>query len=997
MKRGKGGLLQSMLAVLLSAVLVTGMVSNAAPMTVLAEEASESGTCGDNLTWTLADGVLTISGSGVMENYNSIMLPPWDGNKTDIVSVIIENGVTGIGIAAFCGCRSLTSVTIADSVESINDRAFYQCSSLTDVIMQGETPPAIGSIAVFWQCKFFEKKTTGIHVPKGTAEDYKSAWDEYEMYITDHYHSWAPVWTTNETHHWHECIEQDCPVTGNADKDGYGAHVYDNDSDTTCNTCNYIRMLPDTQPPTGEIKIESHSWTGFLGRDEITFNLFFKETKQVTITAQDTGTGVDKIYYYMSDRAMTKTQVEGLSPWTEGTSFSIVPDGKYVIYVKITDKAGNVTYLSSDGLVLDATPPIIAGVTDGKVYNTPQTVTVTDMYNVKSVTVDGTEVALTGVPPSQFTLGIAEKPQTIVATDYAGNTATVTVTVQAQTYAVTVQNGTGGGNYEAGATVTIAANAPASGKQFDKWVVNSGGVTLADSMSSTTTFTMPAGAVAVTAAYKDSVSDADKVAAAKTVVENALAGITATNDTTQAEILGVINTALSNAGIAGVTVEIDKFRKQEASTSTAGYIEGVVFIGCGQESKSVNMEKLIAQLTAEKYTVTVNSGTGGGNYEAGATVTIAADTPASGKQFDKWVVNSGSVTLADATSSTTTFTMPAGAVAVTAVYKDIAEEHIHNYGEWITDQEATAAEAGTRHRECQTCGYRQTETIPATGTAPETGTEPGTGTEPATGTVTPEVKPGDNVPATNISTSSEELKDILLTDEERQQVQNGTNIRIVLEVQDAGNTVNASDEAAVAQALNGFTVGQYLNIDLYKLTGADRTNITETARKIRIVITVPDSLKNADSSETRTFVVIRVHDGRAELLTDLDGSADTITIETDRFSTYAIGYKDTKPDSAKDNEPKTEDFTPIELYATLAMIAGFAYLLLYFADRERGMTEETKKELVSRLVRWAKRGGRLRRYLALAAIFVLLVYYHSIGKKTCVEWKEMKSFEIKEI
>ncbi len=51
------------------------------------------------------------------------------------------------------------------------------------------------------------------------------------------------------------------------------------------------------------------------------------------------------------------------------------------------------------------------------------------------------------------------------------------------------------------------------------------------------------------------------------------------------------------------------------------------------------------------------------------------------------------------------------------------------------------------------------------------------------------------------------------------------------------------------------------------------------------------------------------------------------------------------------------------------------------------MTEETKKELVFRIVRWAKRGGRTRKCLALALIFVLLVYYHSIGKKTCSEWK----------
>lgn len=86
------------------------------------------------------------------------------------------------------------------------------------------------------------------------------------------------------------------------------------------------------------------------------------------------------------------------------------------------------TCLSSDGLVFDATPPVISGVMDGETYNAPQTVTVTDATSgVKSVTVNGTEVPLTD---NQFTSGTADGSQTIVVTDKAGNTTTVTVTVR---------------------------------------------------------------------------------------------------------------------------------------------------------------------------------------------------------------------------------------------------------------------------------------------------------------------------------------------------------------------------------------------------------------------------------------------------------------------------------------------------------------------------------------------------------------------------------------
>lgn len=85
-------------------------------------------------------------------------------------------------------------------------------------------------------------------------------------------------------------------------------------------------------------------------------------------------------------------------------------------------------------------------------------------------------------------------------------------------------------------------------------------------------------------------------------------------------------------------------------------------------------------------------------------------------------------------------------------------------------------------------------------------------------------------------------------------------------------------------------------------------------------------------------------------------------------------------------EPKTGDGSHVEIYATISMIAGFTYLLLYF--REHGMTEERKEELVSKLVNWAKGKGGIQRMAAIALIFLPLAYYHSIGKTVDAEWKE---------
>lgn len=77
-------------------------------------------------------------------------------------------------------------------------------------------------------------------------------------------------------------------------------------------------------------------------------------------------------------------------------------------------------------------------------------------------------------------------------------------------------------------------------------------------------------------------------------------------------------------------------------------------------------------IKGDEYDVTVNGGTSdNAKYEEGDTVTITANAPADGKQFKDWTVNSGGVTLASATSASTTFTMPASAVEVTANYEDI--------------------------------------------------------------------------------------------------------------------------------------------------------------------------------------------------------------------------------------------------------------------------------------------------------------------------------------
>lgn len=109
---------------------------------------AESGTCGaegDNLTWDLTGGVLTVSGTGAMADYESASPAPWDTYKASINSVVINDGVTTIGKRAFYNIDAMTSVAIANSVTTIGQSAFYGCDGLTSF----EVPKGITSVGSY--------------------------------------------------------------------------------------------------------------------------------------------------------------------------------------------------------------------------------------------------------------------------------------------------------------------------------------------------------------------------------------------------------------------------------------------------------------------------------------------------------------------------------------------------------------------------------------------------------------------------------------------------------------------------------------------------------------------------------------------------------------------------------------------------------------------------------------------------------------------------------
>ncbi len=131
-----------------------------------ADSAPTSGKCGDNLTWTLKDGTLTISGTGDMYDYDDSWdnSAPWQREYGDMITeVVIKQGVTSIGDHAFEWLGNLTSVQLPGSLKSIGASAFRYCYDLESINVSADNSTYSSEDGVL----FNKDKTELVMYPQG--------------------------------------------------------------------------------------------------------------------------------------------------------------------------------------------------------------------------------------------------------------------------------------------------------------------------------------------------------------------------------------------------------------------------------------------------------------------------------------------------------------------------------------------------------------------------------------------------------------------------------------------------------------------------------------------------------------------------------------------------------------------------------------------------------------------------------------------------------------
>lgn len=185
------------------------------------------------------------------------------------------------------------------------------------------------------------------------------------------------------------------------------------------------------------------------------------------------------------------------------------------------------------------------------------------------------------------------------------------------------------------------------------------------------------------------------------------------------------------------------------------------------------------------------------------------------------------------------------------------------------------------------------------------------------------------------------------TDAEIDKMKAGKSAAIYLEVVDLSENQIPEDKSLIVNVLNGNAlVGKYMSINLYKKIGnGDATQVSDTKEKLKLSVALPEELNNTNTNVNREFFIVRVHDNEATIL-DAQLVDNTLVFETDKFSTYAIAYKDVekeKPASENDTKkpveetknPTTGDYIVRYYVAAIVSVMLLVLVGLYYTNEDK--------------------------------------------------------------
>ncbi len=642
-----------------------------------------------------------------------------------------------------------------------------------------------------------------------------------------------------------------------------------------------IVVKVDKTEPNATILVKDNAFKNFV--NDITFGLFFKKTVDVKIVPDNDLSGIAKVQYQVVKNGNSIVE----SDWKDGREFAIQENSASVIYAKLTDNAGNVKVVHSNGVVVYTDS---AQDTEAVTYTLTSTDNITAKVTLNDNTikgikngeyelteadysVSGNEITLFasylgGLLADQYDLEVSYKPLDQEYVDVTGNDAPATTNIKLNVVKKSLAP-------EEMINISVTdLSKTYDGKAVTPSVtsLSTGTKTITYAVKGSDDFKAEAPVNVGTYVIKVHVDEDRYYVASERTAEFVISS------------RAITITADDQNVVSGTVVKADGYKVTTGTLAEGQEIESVKLTAdtskVTTDAKIVASEAIIKDSEGKDVTA---------NYEVSyveGNLVVTHNTELAPEKVTVEVTKTGYIKGEQIDVET---------IIVTAEYADGYKAEVTDYTTNIPEIDMN--EVGIKP--LKITYVENGKTLVAEVLLDVTSDQ---------GSVGFEVIQGDDTPTIGVESDKDKLKDDVLTDEDEDDIANNISFNIYLEIQDINETISATDKQLINSVLNGATVGGYYDISLFKKIGEEpATSIDEIANSVKIGISVPEELRIGDDARfTRNFMLIYVENGVAQYLpVHYDMNKQTITFETNRFANYSLVYKDV--DFENDDEEDDDD------------------------------------------------------------------------------------------